>query len=92
MNTQNDDIGIFQVVLERFEKQRLPRMIEIKKLLDSGEKLSEFDIEYLSAALHDARALLPYLDRHSEYESLITSVIHYYKLITDEALENEDKG
>ncbi len=90
MNIQNEETGIIQVVLERFEKQRLPRMIEIKQQLDQGKTLSEFDIEYLSEAIHDARVLLPYLNRHPEYETLVSSVIHYYKLITDEALANEN--
>jgi len=89
MNIQNDETGIIQVVLERFEKQRLPRMIEIKQLLDQGNTLSEFDIEYLSEALHDARELISYLDTHPEYEPLFSRVIHYYKIITDEALDNE---
>jgi len=89
MSTQIDDTGIIQVILERFEKQRLPRMIEIKERLDQGITLNEFELEYLSEAVHDARALLPFLERHPEYESLLSRVFHYYKIITDEALGNE---
>ncbi len=89
MSIEKDDAGLAQVLLERFEKQRLPRISEIKQQLDKGNKLNEFDIEYLSEALHDARTLLPYLDRHPEYQALLSSVFHYYKLITDEALDNE---
>ncbi len=89
MNKQINDQGIILVLLERFEKQRLPRVIEIKDKVDQGEVLDDFDIEYLGAALHDARELLPLLDRHPEYEPLVSRVIHYYKLITDEALQNE---
>jgi len=90
MSTQQiDDTGIIQVILERFEKQRLPRMIEIKQRLDDGNKLNEFELEYLSEAVHDARALLPFLERHPEYEPLLSRVFHYYKIISDEALDNE---
>jgi len=90
MSTQQiDDTGIIQVILERFEKQRLPRMIEIKQRLDDGNKLNEFELEYLSEAVHDAKALLPFLERHPEYEPLLSRVVHYYKIITDEALGNE---
>jgi len=91
MNIQDDDTGVIQTLLERFEKHRLPRITEIKQRLDQGNTLSDFDIEYLSEAIHDAKVLLPYLNRHPEYEALVSSVIHYYKLITDEALANEDK-
>lgn len=89
MNIDLNDTAIIQVVLERFEKQRLPRIVEIKKKTDNGEILNEFEIEFLSNAIHDARALLPVLERHPEYEPLLSQVIHYYKEVTDRALENE---
>jgi hypothetical protein len=91
MSMQIDDTGIIQVILERFEKQRLPRMIEIKQRLDDGNTINEFELEYLSEAVHDARALLPFLERNPEYEPLLSRVFHYYKIITDEALGNEKK-
>ncbi len=89
MSTPTDDTGIIQVILERFEKQRLPRMIKIKQRLDEGRKLSEFELAYLSMAVHDARSLLPFLERHPEYEPLLSRIFHYYKIISDEALGNE---
>jgi len=89
MTNRIDDTGIIQVILIRLERQRLPRMSEIKRRLDQGKKLNEFELEYLSEAIHDARALLPFLEKHPEYEPLLSRVIHYYKIITDEALGNE---
>ena len=89
MNVDFNDTAIIQVVLDRFEKQRLPRITEIKEKAENGEILNEFEIEFLSEALHDARNLLPVLDRHPEYEPLLSQVIHYYKMVTDRALENE---
>ncbi len=86
-NEKINDTGILQVILQRLEEQRLPRMTDIKNNLDQGISLNEFDIEYLSEALHDARMLIPYLERHPEYEPLFAKVIHFYKLITDEALQ-----
>jgi len=89
MNMNIDDTGIIQAILECFQKQRLPRVMEIKQKLDRGDTLNEFDIEYLSEAIHDNCGFIPYLGRHPEYESLVAKVIHYYKAITDEALSNE---
>ena len=89
MDLQQHDTGIIIVLLQRFEKQRLPRIVAIEQRLDNGDNLSEFDIDYLSEALHDARRFLPYLDRHQEYRPLFTKVMHYYKEITDTALSNE---
>ncbi len=89
MDKKTEDTGVILVLLESFEKQRLPRIIEIKLKLDYGDIINEFELEYLSEALHDARMLLPYLDRHPEYQPLVAKIIHYYKLVVDEALANE---
>lgn len=90
MSNQLNDTGVILVMIQRFERQRLPRIIKIKERLDNGNKLTEFEIEYMSEALHDARSLLPYLDRHQEYKPLFARVIHYYKIISDKALANEE--
>lgn len=89
MNIETIDNGVIQAILECFQKQRLPRVVEIKQKLDDGETLNEFDIEYLSEAIHDNCGFIPYLGRHPEYKALVAKVIHYYKAVTDEALANE---
>lgn len=91
MNHSLNDTGIILVILDRFERQRLPRIIKIKQSLDDGNCLSVLEIEHLSEALNDARILLPYLDRHQEYKPLFAKVIHYYKIVTDKALANEEQ-
>lgn len=90
MSNQLNDTGVILVMIQRFERQRLPRIIKIKERLDDGNRLTEFEIEYMSEALQDARSLLPYLDRHQEYKPLFARVIHYYKVIADKALANEE--
>ena len=89
MNQEDDDLGIMMAVIHRFETQRLPWMIDLKLKLDQGSRLNDIDIEYLGRALHDARLLFPYLERHPEYEPLFAKVMHYYKTITDMAMTNE---
>ena len=89
MDPKQHDTGIIIVLLQDFEQQRLPRIIAIEQRLDNGGNLSEFEIDYLSEALHDARKILPYLDRQQEYRPLLAKVMHYYKEITDTALSNE---
>lgn len=90
MPHQLNDTGVILVMIQTFERQRLPRIIKIKERLDDGDRLTELEIEYMSEALHDARSLLPYLDRHQEYKPLFARVIHYYKVISDKALANEE--
>ncbi|MFV9615409.1 MAG: hypothetical protein ACNYZG_05595 [Gammaproteobacteria bacterium] len=89
MDKKTEDTGVILVLLESFEKQRLPRIIEIKLKLEYGDIINEFELEYLSEALHDVRMLFPYLDRHPEYQALVAKIIHFYKLVLDEALANE---
>lgn len=89
MSDLDTDSSIILAVLQNFEKQLLPRVIEIKQSLDDGNIINEFDLEFLSEALHEARSLMPYLERHPEYEPFVCKLIHYYKIITDEALDNE---
>ena len=49
-----DDAGTIQVLLERLEKWRLPRALELKARVDAGQRLNDNDIQFLknSAILH----------------------------------------
>ena len=63
----------------------------MKDKVDRGEKLSDFDIEFLGEVLADANNVKSIIDKHPEYKDLAFRVIHLYKEIMDKALENEDK-
>jgi hypothetical protein len=89
MNTSSNDNGVIAVLVERLEKQRLPRTLSIKEKVDRGEVLDEFDLSYLEQVFADASSLKPLIDRHPEYQELASRMIHLYKEITDRAMENE---
>ncbi len=88
MKSSNDD-GVIAVLLERFNKQRLPRVLKLKEKVDSGEKLDDLDITFLEEVLKDANKVMPLGDRHPEYQDLMTKVVHLYREITEQALKNE---
>jgi hypothetical protein len=89
MNTPSNDDGVIAVLVERLEKQRLPRALSLKDKVDSGEVLDDFDLQFLEQVFADAGSLKPLLDRHPEYQELASRMVHLYKEITDRAMENE---
>jgi len=91
MHDHEEEIGIIQSLVERFERQRLPRLIELKKRVDSGEVLSEGDIEILEQVIHDAQQSKPLMDRHPQWQSFCGNVVHLYEQITEKALGNEQR-
>jgi len=83
------DAGILAVLMERLEKQRLPRILSIKEKVDGGEPLDELDLDYLEQMMKDAKKAMPLIDRHPEYQLLATKLIGLYNEITEKALQLE---
>jgi hypothetical protein len=91
MTENSEDAGVITVLMQRFEKERLPRALDLKKKVDRGETLNDNDIAFLEQVFHDANKLGPLLDRNHEYHKLVSQAVQLYKEITDKALENEKR-
>lgn len=89
MAEPSDEDGVILALIDRFEKQRLPRLKALKEQVDSGELLSEGDVEFLETIMHDAQQSKHLIDRHPEWHSFCSYVIHLYETITEKALDNE---
>jgi len=89
MTEQSKDEGVISVLMERFETQRLPRILEMKESVDKGELLSDRDLDFLQEVFADANKTKPLLDRHPEYQPLVSQMMSLYSAITKQALENE---
>ena len=81
--------GVLTVIVERMQEQRLPRAIELKAKVDSGETLDDFDIGFLDKVFEDSNSLKHMLDRHPEYRDLAARMMSLYHAITTQALANE---
>ena len=92
MNDSAGELGTIYALIERFEKQRLPRLLELKKRVDKGEVFSESDIQFITEVTHDAQRSKPLIDRHPEWHKFCAEVIHLYEEVVEKALENEKKS
>ncbi len=92
MSENSNDQGVIQVLLDRFNKQRLPRALAMKEKVDRGEELDDFEVTYLAAVLEDLQKIRPLLSRHPEYEPLVLKGMALYQEISEKALANAKKN
>ena len=85
------DAGTVQVMLQRLNEHRLPRALDLKKKVDRGEKLDDYDLEFLETVLEDASGAKPLMSKHPELQTLVSKLVSLYSAITTKALENEQK-
>ena len=88
MAEPDKDAAILQVIIERFEKQRLPRLQDMQERVEKGEILDDWDTEFLDDVLDTAREIKPMIDERPEYQGFYARAVHLYNRITEKALEN----
>ena len=89
MARSSEDTGVILALMQRFNKQRLPQALALKKRVEQGERLSDRDITFLEKVFSDANHAMPLIDKHPELQPIATRAMCLYKEITAKALENE---
>lgn len=89
MTPSQTDTGTFAVLLEDFETHRLPRVQSLLERLRTGDRLGSLDISYLSECCQNAQQIHALLDRHPEFHSLASRILHLYHEIVELARRNE---
>jgi hypothetical protein len=92
MKQSSEDTGVILALMERFNEQRLPRALALKKRVEQGECLTEPDIAFLEEVFRDANHVMPLVDKHPELQPIASRAISLYKEITEKALENEKRS
>jgi hypothetical protein len=84
------EIGISRVLIERLQRDRLPRILEIKEHVDAGRALDDNQLGFLQKMLQDAQENASLVDSLPDCRELFARVIHLCHDITATALQNED--
>jgi len=86
------DKGIAQVLLVRLESQRLPRALKLKEKVDRGERLTEFDTQFLKQVTQEGREARKLAAKLPQYQEVVDRMASLYEEITRKGAENEKKA
>lgn len=90
--TRSRDQGIAQVLLVRLENERLPYALKLKDKVDRGERLSDFDTQFLKRVLEEGREARSLAVKLPQYQEVVTRMTQLYDEITRKGAENEQKA
>jgi uncharacterized small protein (DUF1192 family) len=85
------DKGVAQVLMVRLETQRLPRALKLKEKVDRGERLSEFDTQFLKQATQEGREARKLAEKLPQYQEVVNRMAALYEEIARKGAENEKK-
>jgi hypothetical protein len=91
MDQKQKDKGIILVLLERFNKIRLPHARAFKKKVDAGEVLGDFERGIIKEVQQDAAKARSLIERNPEYKDLVNKIVNMWNEIIEKDAENQEK-
>ena len=88
MNNSVDTL-LFYSLIERHEKLRMPIIRSIEQKADHGDRLNDYEINFLHETFCDLQKIQPIIERHPEYQVLFSRFADLCKHISTKAFENE---
>ena len=90
MEQSKKDALIIAAALNRLTKENLPRTMSLKKKVDGGEILSEYDLKFLHRILDNTEDLNAIVERNPEYRELRAKGVGLVHDILAKSAENEN--
>jgi len=84
----SEEERVLTVFLQRFNKQHLPVLLQIKQKALRGEELDQSELEFLEQVFAATHTILPKVIVKPEYRKVFTGAIQLYNEITELVLNN----
>jgi hypothetical protein len=76
--TFDANIGAIHVLLERLNRQRLPRATKLRDKVERGECLSTYDTEYIEKAIEEGEHATRLTARYPQYQQVVNAMTTLY--------------
>ena len=89
MTDPTKDLGVITALLKKFSDETLPRALGLKKRVDAGERLEDWDIEFMHLLGEGTVRMQPLIERCPDYQDVYARMVQLYTEIAERALDNE---
>lgn len=85
------EAGLIHVLVERHNKQRLPRALSLKEKVERGEELTNFDVNFIKEVSSGMTQIIPLIKHRPACQKMATEMMNLCNEIVEKALLNENE-